>query len=124
MANIDVSDLLLDPDFVSTVTLIRRSATVDGHGENVLTETIVPNVLMSVQGAKEESLARMPEGARLTDIITVFYRGQLTAEAENGYGDVIVWNGKRYQVKVVPQNFMNFGAGFTVADCLLEPASV
>lgn len=124
MANIDVSELLLDPDFVSPVTLIRRSANVNGHGENELTETVIPNVLMSVQGAKEESLARMPEGARLTDIITVFYRGQLTTEAENGYGDVIVWGGKRYQVKVVPQNFMNFGHGHTVADCLLEPVSV
>lgn len=124
MANIDVSDLLLDPDFVSTVTLIRRAAAVNGHGENELTETAVPNQLMSVQGAKEESLMRMPEGARLTDIITVYYRGQLTAEAENGYGDVILWNGKRYQVKVVPNNFMNFGAGYTMADCLLEAPSV
>lgn len=124
MANIDVSDVLLDPDFVSSVTLIRRSANVDGHGENVLTETVLPNQLMSVQGAKGEVLERMPEGARLTDIITVFYRGELTTEADNGYGDVIVWNGKRYQVKEVPQNFMNFGAGFTVADCLLEKPSV
>lgn len=119
MARIDVSDLLLDPDFLDTVTLIRRSIAVDGNGEGVLTET-PSSVKMCVQGANTETLLRMPEGARLSDIVTVYYRGVLTAESAGGYADIIVWGGKRYQVKEVPEDFMNYGNGFTMANCLLE----
>lgn len=120
MALIDVSELLLDADFLDNVTLIRRSVVVDGNGEGVLTETPFPNTPMSVQGANTEALERMPEGARLSDLITVYYRGVLTAESPNGYADVIVWGGKRYQVKEVPEDFMNYGNGFTMANCMLE----
>lgn len=122
MAKIDVSDLLLDPDFLDNVTLIRRSSTVDGNGEGVLSET-PSTVKMCVQGANTETLQRMPEGARLSDIITVYYRGALNVESAGGYADVIVWGGKRYQVKETPEDFMNYGNGFTMANCLLEPVN-
>lgn len=122
MAQIDVSDLLLDPDLADSVTLIRRSAATNGFGEGELTETATPETMV-VQGAEGEVLERMPQGARLKDIITVFFRGELHAEADDGYADVIVWNGRRYQVKNVT-DYSNFGAGFTSAECLLEDVSV
>lgn len=122
MAKIDVSELLLDPDFLDTVTLIRRSVTIDTHGEAVIAETS-SSVKMSVQGSNTETLLRMPEGARLSDLITVYYRGVLTAESVGGYADVIVWGGRRYQVKEVPEDFSNYGGGFMMANCLLEPVN-
>lgn len=119
MALIDVSELLTDPDFTNTVTLIRRASTVNTYGENVMTET-QSTITAVVQGANTESLERVPEGARLSDLIDVYYKGQLTAESPSGYADVIVWGGKRYQVFEVVEDFMNFGAGFTKAVCKLE----
>ncbi len=119
MALIDVSELLTDPDFTNTVTLIRRDSTVNTYGENVMTET-QSTITAVVQGANTESLERVPEGARLSDLIDVYYKGQLTAESPSGYADVIVWGGKRYQVFEVVEDFMNFGAGFTKAVCKLE----
>lgn len=119
MALIDVSELLTDPDFTSTVTLIRRASTVNTYGENVMTET-QSTITAVVQGANTESLERVPEGARLSDLIDVYYKGQLTAESPSGYADIIVWGGKRYQVFEVVEDFMNFGAGFTKAVCKLE----
>jgi hypothetical protein len=62
----------------------------------------------------------VPEGARLSDLIDVYYKGQLTAESPGGYADIIVWQGKRYQVFEVVEDFMNYGAGFTKAVCKLE----
>ena len=119
MALIDVSELLTDPDFTNTVTLIRRSSTVNTYGENTMIET--PSTITAVvQGANTESLERVPEGARLSDLIDVYYKGQLTAESPGGYADVIVWQGKRYQVFEVVEDFMNYGAGFTKAVCKLE----
>lgn len=119
MALIDVSELLTDPDFTNTVTLIRRASTVNTYGENVMTET-QSTITAVVQGANTESLERVPEGARLSDLIDVYYKGQLTAESPGGYADIIVWQGKRYQVFEVVEDFMNFGAGFTKAVCKLE----
>ena len=123
MALIDVSELLTDPDFTNSVTLIRRSSTVNSYGENVMTETS-STITAVVQGAGTESLERVPEGARLSDLIDVFYKGALHAESPGGYADVIVWSGKRYQVAEVVEDFLNYGAGFTKAICKLEAAHV
>jgi len=123
MALIDVSDLLRDPDFTNVVTLIRRAVAVNEHGENVMTETPC-YITAVVQGDNTETLDKLPEGARLSDVITVFYRGTLTAEWPGGYADIIVWQGKRFQVKEVAEDFLNYGAGFTKALCVLEAVSV
>lgn len=123
MARIDVTALLQDPDFLNSVTLIRRASSVNSYGEHVMAET--PTTLLAVVDTGEaEVLERMPAGARLSDIISVYYKGELRAESPGGYADVIVWNGRRYQVHEVSENYMNFGAGFTRADCLLEPTNV
>ena len=122
MALIDVSDLLCDPDFTNVVTLVRRSSSINEHGEHVMTETPC-NILASVQGANAEDIVRLPEGARLSDIITVYYRGDLQPESKGGYSDLIVWQGRRYTVKIVDENFMNFGAGFTRVICVMEEVS-
>ena len=122
MALIDVSDLLRDPDFTNIVTLIRRTSSINGHGEHTMTENAC-NIVASVQGADAEELERLPEGARLHDLITVYYRGDLQAESVGGYSDLIVWQGRRYTVKIVDENFMNFGAGFTRAICAMEEVS-
>lgn len=122
MALIDTSDLLLDPDFADSATLITRASSVNSYGEHVMVET-QSTITVVVQGANTEVIDRMPEGARLSDIITVHYRGKLNAESVNGYADVIVWQGKRYQVKEVEEDFMNYGAGFTKANCILEPVN-
>lgn len=119
MALIDVSDLLTDPDFTTSVTLIRRSSVVDLHGENVLTE-VQSTIIAVVQGANTETIQKMPEGALLGDLITVYYAGELTAESAVGYSDIIVYRGRRYEVFEVPEDYMNHGAGWTMANCKLE----
>ena len=122
MAQIDASFLLTDPDFADAVTLIRRAVTINGYGEGVIAET--PSTITAVvQGANTETLARIPDGARLSDLIEVYYRGVLTVERTGGYADVIIWHGRRYQVFEVVEDFMNYGSGFTKAVCKLEPVN-
>jgi hypothetical protein len=123
MALIDVSDILRDPDFTNVVTLIRRAVTINEHGENVMAETAC-YITAVVQGDAQEILEKLPDGARLSDAIMVYFRGTLTAERPGGYADIIVWNGRRYQVKEIAEDFHNYGAGFTKALCLLEAVSV
>jgi hypothetical protein len=123
MALLDVSELLIDPDFTDPLTLIRRSSTVNSFGEQVLVETpVLINAV--VESGKQDVLLRMPDGTRLTDLITVYYQGVLESERPGGYADVILWRGNRYVVKDVPQQYSNYGAGFTQADCLSESATI
>ena len=122
MANIDVSFLLTDPDFTDQVTLIRRASTINQYGEQVITETS-RTITAVVQGPSTEILQRFPNAAQLTDAIAVWYQGQFTSQSAGGYTDVIIWAGKRYQVKEVSEDFMNWGQGFTMALCDLEPIS-
>ena len=121
MAKIDVSDLLVDPDFTDKATLIHRSQTVDAKGRAVFAETVVvPPITVVVQNIDTDILEKYPDLANLSDKITVWYRGVLTAESVNGYSDIIIWKGDRYFVKYVDEDYMNFGRGWTKAVCVLE----
>lgn len=119
MALIDVSELLLDPDFTDQATLIKRYLDVNANGEAVIAEMEIP-ITAVIQGVNNQDLVKLPDGARLSDAITVYYNGELQAEAENGYSDIIVWRGRRYELGPVTENFMNHGAGFTKAICVGE----
>ena len=114
---IDVSELLTDPDFSSTATLIKRASTVNEFGEQVIVETPI-TIIAVVQSAGKETLTRIPAGARLSDIIDVYYKGTLEVQSTGGYADVIVWRGRRYQVQDTEQRDY-----YTKAICSLEAVS-
>lgn len=119
MAQVDVSSLLLDPDFTDRVTLIRRTADVDENGELILSER-QSRITVVVEAGDTETLLRFPEAARFSDLITVYYRGILTAEQVGGYADIIIWHSKRYQVKEIAEDWSNWGPGWTKATCMVE----
>ena len=120
MANIDVSFLLSDPDFVDTFTLVTRGYTIGPAGESTLTETGSADVVGSVQSGSTDDLVISPPGARLSDIITVYYAGELSVERVNGYSDLIIWKGRRYTVQDIDGDWNNYGTGYTKALCVLE----
>lgn len=123
MALIDVSELMLDPDFISSFNIVRRTPTVNSFGENSLAEVLIQNVKGSVQAVGKETAERLPEGINLKDFITIFTKTPVRADAVNGYPDVIIWEGLRYQVyQVLP--WSNFGAGWYMVDCQLERKSL
>ncbi len=123
MATLDVTEVLTCPEFTDTVELIKRSQTVNSNGRMQIIETS-EMIIAVVQNANTEELERLPESARYSDVIVVYYKGKLQAQSENGYADVVLWQGKRYQVKEVSEDFINYGAGFTKAMCLTEQVSV
>ena len=120
MALIDTSELLSDPDFCDTVGLIRRTSTVGSNGRNTITEAAALQVLMSVQGLKAGDFVRMPDLVNFDGVIAVWYNGVLIPEGAADYSDIIVWNGKRYQVHKIDEDFSNFGGGFMKAFCTAE----
>lgn len=125
MALLDTSDLLLDPEFADSLLLIKRHVVINSYGETLLTE--FPEVIIAVvqagQAEPKEKLLRTRQSARFQDGITVYYKGELSAQrAPDGYADIIVWRARRFQVADVDENFLNFGAGWSKAFCLIEEA--
>jgi len=122
MAAIDVSDIVGDPDFQDSVTLIRRTSVVNSTGRNVLAESS-STVRMVVQPAKPDDLQRLPDSVRRQDAINVWYRGSLSADAGGVYPDIVVWGGKRFQVQTAdPFGNWSNGNGYTESICTLIEA--
>lgn len=120
MARVDVSDLLLDPDFLDDAVLITRTVLVSNKGVGDYTETR-KDIVCCVQSIPFSALVKISDYALLTDGIEVYYRGKLSAESPGGYSDIIEWNNVRYQVKQVTEDFTTYGKGWSKAICISEP---
>lgn len=118
MAQIDVSDLLLDPDFVDPIQVIRRSTTVNQYGENILVETPI-NTFGSVQPANFKEIQRLAESLRTHDVRSFYLKLEIVQDASTAYPDILVFNGKRYQVQTAAP-WLNFGAGWNQGVCVAE----
>lgn len=121
MAQIDVSELMVDPDFIDKITLIHQSSSVNSHGENVIGETSVYTV-GSVQPANEKAIKRLPDALQVSDMSSFWVKGVIIATEPGKYTDVLVFRGKRYQIVSI-QNWSNFGAGFSEGICVEEQPS-
>lgn len=118
---INVAELLADPDFVEEVAVLRRTMPVGSTGRGSLVET-ADTIVGSVQdGTDPETLAKLPEAARWSDVVTVYTADRLEAEAVGGYGDVVLVDGRRYLVKLIDENFRRFG--YVRAVCVAEALS-
>lgn len=120
MALVDVSEVINDPDFQDTITLNRRTQTISDYGETTFT---VSGSTMSavVQAGNGETLNRNPEYSVMTDWITIYAEFNFIADGDGYFADEVVWSGRNFQVKTVT-DFMNWGVGYTRADCLIEGA--
>lgn len=121
MANIDVSDVLLDPDFINDVTLIHRTTTVNDFGKNELTETEIQTV-GSVQPASYKQLQRLPDALRAADVRAFWIKAEILSDGDSQYPDIILFGGSRYQVQTI-EPWLNWGAGWNMGTCVKEKPS-
>lgn len=122
MAQIDVSDLLLDPDFIDNLTLIHRTASVSSSGHTVLVESSQVTV-GSVQPANGQQIMRLPEALQSSDVRAFYIKAVIQSDGSAQYPDVILFQGGRYLIKQVEQ-WLNFGAGWNMGICVREDISV
>ena len=122
MARIDVSDLLLDPDFADTGIICERSSQIIGEDGIARNETKRIKFTGVVTPDTGDLLERLDEGERVKGRITIHSRFPLRDGAAGGSADIIVWKGKRSTVSRV-SDLTNFGRGFTRASCDVIPFS-
>lgn len=120
MSKIDVSELMIDTDFVepSPITVNRQTHTISDYGETVLT-TSSQTITAIVQMGNTDALKRNPEAAVMHDLITVYSKFVFISGGENNYADRVVFGGRNYLVSSI-SDYSNWGAGYTRADCLIE----
>lgn len=118
MGQIDVSDILADPDFVGPLTHIKRKSTVNEFGQNTLCESGSPSH-GCIQPATGKTLARLPEAFRVADVQSFWLKGVITADSRNKYPDILVKNGNRYTVQIV-FDWSDWGQGWCEGTCVRE----
>lgn len=119
MAEIDVSDLLTDPDFVDTFDVIRRKETVVPGGRPTFDTTIFKDVVGSVQPASGRMLRQLPDAARVEGAIEVYTTFELAEQTKTTTADGLIWAGQQYIVTRLDP-WQNFGNGYTHAVCTLQ----
>jgi hypothetical protein len=116
---ISVGELMSDPDFFEAVAVLRRSRTMSA---GIASYPEMPDTILgSVQPADGETLETLPEGTKLADVIYVYTASDLRTVVADGYGDIVVDGGRRYQVNQVDEAFRRFG--YNRAVCVAEALS-
>lgn len=122
MPFLDVTDVILDPDFLdTTLTVARNAQTVGNDGIAVDTPTTTPffGVVTSANGSV---LQRVAEGSHIEDTITIHTPFRLI-DGQAGYdADIVTWSGLQWTVTNV-NDYSTYGHGFVAATCTLKPLS-
>lgn len=121
MAQIDVSELMSDADFVDKIQVITRTPWVDNFGVNHMGEIAIDSV-GSVQPANFKTVQKLPEAMRVANVSSFWFKGKIVASAPGLYSSILVFNGQRYQVQTVA-DWSNFGEGYTEGTCVAEVPS-
>lgn len=121
MAQLDVTEILLDPDFMDTGLVCKRSVqTIGDFGRAVNTVTSTPFAGV-VTSDKGDILERIAGGERKKGSITIHTMFRLTAgSGEDSIADVVTWQGRDYTVANV-NDYSHFGRGFVAVSCDLLP---
>lgn len=121
MALLDVSEVISDPLFTTTVTLVRTEEFVNDLGEATWRDAETRDV-SAVVTADTKTIERLPDALRRAGTILVrFLVKDFDAYQARGY-DAVVWRGRRFVVKDAA-DYSHFGAGFVRMVCWPEEVS-
>lgn len=117
MPLLDVSDILLDPDFADLALTVTRSAqTIGDNGRAVVSQRAqrFGGVVTQDAGTVFE---RFPDAARITGSIIIHTTFKLRVAGPDYDADIVTdADGQRYTVNAI-KNYARYGAGFVVALC-------
>jgi hypothetical protein len=120
MPYLDVTDVLVDPDFVDSSLTCKRSAlSTDGTGLGQLSTTTIgfAGVVCSDRGLV---LDRTAVGERAFGSISIITQFRLRDSGTGATADIVQFNGREYTVTRV-DDYSRFGRGFIQAIAELKP---
>ncbi|AZI87559.1 head-tail adaptor [Kosakonia sp. CCTCC M2018092] len=120
MPTLDVSDVLMSPEFLDMSLVVTRSAQSvdkDGFPQNTLTQTSFGGVV-TVDRSLEAR--RMQAGQVIGGAILIITTFRLTNGNTGVDADIVTYRGRDYRVTFVDP-YTAYGAGFVQAHCELQP---
>lgn len=114
MADLDVSDLLLDPDFTEVFKVLRQREVVGTNGRSTATVSALPGIVGVITMASPNDLLRVPDEQHSDKNISVVTKFRLRGPSPGYQPDKIVWQGDTYIVHNV-EPYTQFGSGFVQA---------
>lgn len=120
MPNLDVTDVLFDPDFCDfNLWVTRRVQTVDEHGRGKNSESKTQFAgVVTVDRSLENR--RMQSGNTISGAILVVTTERLTQGQTGRDADIVTYQNRDYIVAFVDP-YTDYGAGFVQAHCELLP---
>lgn len=117
MPDLDVTDIINDPDFAEQFTVVRTIRAVSSGGLAVDTSGnfYVSGIILPTPGAR---LMLFPESERSSGMIDVYTQFRLVPLTDQTAADQIVWHNKVYRVRTC-EDWTDWGQGFTHATCEL-----
>lgn len=121
MPFLDVSDVILDPDFADKATYTRQSQFISSGGIATSTSITTPiyGVCTSVKG---DILNRRADGSMVGGTILWHTKTKLIAGSIGHPADLLTWANREYTVIDV-SNYSRYGVGFVCCTCELVPLS-
>ncbi|WP_291348094.1 MULTISPECIES: hypothetical protein [unclassified Acinetobacter] len=119
MARLDVSDVLLDPDFMDTGIVCNRTVVIvgnNGRSQEAKKSTPFAGVVTTNSGL---NMDRRPDGTLIKGAINIHTKFALSSGNTETKADEILWQGKTYIVSQVLDN-LHYGQGFVKAICELK----
>lgn len=124
MPFLDVTEVLLDPDFCDySLVCTRKTQSVDADGFATNTDQDMPfNGVVTVDRSLEAK--RMAAGQNISGAILIVTQFRLTQGQQASAGapaldaDLVTYNGRQYRVTFVDP-YTSYGAGFVQAHCEL-----
>ncbi|HDL6510476.1 TPA: head-tail adaptor [Yersinia enterocolitica] len=120
MPNLDVTDVLFDPDFCDMSLVVKRSVQTvdaDGFATNTVTEKGFAGVV-TVDRSLESR--RMMSGNVIGGAILIVTIERLTQGQTGRDADIVTYQNRDYRVTFVDP-YTAYGAGFVQAHCELLP---
>jgi hypothetical protein len=114
MADLDISELLEDPDFADECTVIRRRQVVDDNGRSSDVNTTFDSIVMNITPAGRNDVERLDDSQRQLRAIKAITRFRLQGPTIGMNADLVNWQGSMYLVAVVDP-YTQFGGGFVEA---------
>lgn len=114
MANVDVSEVLLDPDLCDRFDVTRRAEVMGADGRASVVGTVFSGVIGVVVASSPSGMERRDDGQMLSHTATVVTKFRLRGPAPGFQPDQITIDGTTFTVlDILP--FSRFGAGFVEA---------
>lgn len=113
MPNLDVSDVLLDPDFSQAIIVQRNRIRVSDQGLGV-SDSVQVQIVATVVPASSLDLNRLADADLLKGKIRIFTQFPLSTGDDTITADIVFWNDRQYTISTV-DDYTNFGVGFVDA---------